>query len=82
MKATGIVRNIDELDRIVIPKELRKKMGMTEGTPVEIFVDDGKIALMRYCENCDFCGATEHLSEIKGKKICESCLNEIVDLAK
>lgn len=82
MKATGIVRNIDELGRIVIPKELRKKMGMTEGTPVEIFVDDGKIALTRYCENCDFCGATERLSEIKGKKICESCLNEIVDLAK
>ena len=82
MKATGIVRNIDELGRIVIPKELRKKMNMTEGSPVEIFVDNGKIALVRYCENCDFCGATENLSDVKGKKICASCLSDIASFVK
>ena len=80
MKATGIVRNIDELGRIVIPKELRKKMNMMEGSPVEIFVDDGKIALVRYCENCDFCGSTENLTDVKGKKICNKCLNDIASM--
>ena len=77
MKATGIVRNIDELGRIVIPKELRKKMNMTEGTPVEIFVEDNRIALMRYSENCEFCGTYESLTDVKGKKICAKCIEEI-----
>ena len=81
MKATGIVRSIDELGRIVIPKELRKKMNMTEGTEVEIFVEDNMIALMRYSASCTICGATEGLSEVKGKKICRSCIDELSKLA-
>lgn len=48
MKATGIVRKVDELGRIVIPKELRKVYGMPEGTPIEIFTDDGTIVLRKY----------------------------------
>ena len=47
MKATGIVRNIDELGRIVIPKEMRTKMDMQSGDPVEIFVDSDKIILTK-----------------------------------
>ena len=81
MKATGIVRSIDELGRIVIPKELRKKMNMTEGTEVEIFVEDNMIALMRYSASCTICGATEGLSEVKGKKICRACIDELTKLA-
>ena len=81
MKATGIVRSIDELGRIVIPKELRKKMNMTEGTEVEIFVEDNMIALMRYSASCTICGASEGLSEVKGKKICRGCIDELAKLA-
>ena len=77
MKATGVVRNIDELGRIVIPKELRKKLDMPEGAPIEIFVDDNKISLMRYYEGCHFCGGAESLCELKGKKICRSCIEEL-----
>ena len=43
MKATGIVRKVDELGRIVIPKELRINKGMDIGQPLEIFVDKDKI---------------------------------------
>ena len=39
MKATGIVRKVDELGRIVIPKELRRTLNIEEGDPLEIFVD-------------------------------------------
>lgn len=39
MKATGIVRRIDDLGRVVIPKEIRKNLGIKEGDPLEIFVD-------------------------------------------
>lgn len=49
MKATGIVRRIDDLGRVVIPKEIRRNMRIREGDPLEIFVDrDGEIILKKY----------------------------------
>ena len=49
MKATGIVRRIDELGRVVIPKEIRRTMRIREGDPLEIFTDrDGGIILKKY----------------------------------
>ncbi|MDD4372125.1 MAG: stage V sporulation T C-terminal domain-containing protein [Anaerostipes sp.] len=49
MKATGIVRRIDNLGRIVIPKEIRKTLRIHEGDPLEIFIEqDGKIILGKY----------------------------------
>lgn len=49
MKATGIVRRIDDLGRVVIPKEIRRTMRIREGDPLEIFVDrDGEVILKKY----------------------------------
>ncbi len=49
MKATGIVRRIDDLGRIVIPKEIRRTLRLREGTPLEIFTDrEGEIILKKY----------------------------------
>ncbi|WP_423410734.1 AbrB/MazE/SpoVT family DNA-binding domain-containing protein [Heyndrickxia sp. MSNUG] len=48
MKATGIVRKTDQLGRIVIPMELRKKLSIGENDPLEIFVDEDMIVLKRY----------------------------------
>ena len=49
MKATGVVRRIDDLGRIVIPKEIRKTLRIKEGDPLEIFTDkDGEIILKKY----------------------------------
>ena len=48
MKATGIVRNIDRLGRVVIPKEVRRTMRINEGDPLEIFTDDGRIIFQKY----------------------------------
>ncbi|MCY7564937.1 stage V sporulation protein T [Bacillus safensis] len=49
MKATGIVRRIDDLGRVVIPKEIRRTLRIREGDPLEIFVDrDGEVILKRY----------------------------------
>lgn len=46
MKATGIVRRIDDLGRVVIPKEIRKTLRIKEGTPMEIYTDrEGQIIL-------------------------------------
>jgi transcriptional pleiotropic regulator of transition state genes len=50
MKSTGIVRNIDELGRVVVPKEIRKKLGISNTDPVEIYVEgeNGVIPLCAY----------------------------------
>lgn len=49
MKATGIVRRIDDLGRVVIPKEIRRTLRIKEGTPLEIFTDrDGQVILKKY----------------------------------
>ena len=48
MTATGIVRRIDELGRIVIPKEIRKSLHIREGDPLEIIVGDGEVAFRKY----------------------------------
>ena len=49
MKATGIIRRVDDLGRIVIPKEIRKTLKIREGDPVEIFTDNqGQVILKKY----------------------------------
>lgn len=77
MKSTGIVRHIDELGRIVVPKELRKKLGIAACDPVEISSEGDSIILTKYSPVCHFCGSTENVSEFKEKSICERCIAEI-----
>ena len=77
MKITGIVRNIDELGRIVVPKELRRMLEINNNDPVEIFVEGDKIILRKYAPDCIFCGNQDDLVVFKDKKICKSCLEEM-----
>ncbi|MCL2033457.1 MAG: AbrB/MazE/SpoVT family DNA-binding domain-containing protein [Oscillospiraceae bacterium] len=77
MKSTGIVRKIDELGRIVIPKELRLTLNIDERAPMEIFVKENQIILMKHEPSCIFCGSDEGNSEFKGKNICKSCISDI-----
>ena len=79
MKSTGIVRNIDELGRVVVPKELRKKLGIANTDPVEIYVEGEKIILTKYHPVCHFCGGSEGLREFKEKNICSSCIDALID---
>lgn len=49
MKATGIIRRVDDLGRVVIPKEIRRTLGIREGEPMEIFTDrDGSVIYRKY----------------------------------
>ena len=50
MKSTGIIRRIDELGRIVIPKEIRKKLKIYEGENIEIFINNEQIILQKYSD--------------------------------
>lgn len=80
MKATGIIRRVDELGRVVIPIELRNKFGITEKDPMEIFVDNSSIILKKYEPNCIFCNNSKKLTEYHGKLICEKCAKNIANL--
>ena len=77
MKSTGIVRKVDDLGRIVLPKELRKILDIEERDPLEIFVDGNYIMLQKYEPSCIFCGSADGVTNYKGKNICASCINEL-----
>lgn len=76
MKATGYVRKLDSLGRIVLPKSLRRQLNIKEGDSIEMFVDDqGNVVLDKYVPRCTFCeGITDDMVEYKGKTICRDCL--------
>lgn len=77
MKATGIVRNIDELGRLVIPKEMRTTLGINCNDSLEFYVDGDKIIIKKVTDSCVFCGSQTELENFKDKMICKSCLEEI-----
>lgn len=77
MKATGIVRKVDELGRITLPIELRRTLNIDIKDPVEIFIEGEQIVLKKYEPSCIFCGNTKDVVNYKGKNICKSCLKEL-----
>ncbi|MGH3040197.1 MAG: AbrB/MazE/SpoVT family DNA-binding domain-containing protein [Gaiellaceae bacterium] len=74
---TGIIRHLDELGRIVIPIEIRKRFGLTERDALEISVKNHTILLSRPRSACVFCGSTRTVVEQRGQGVCESCLADI-----
>lgn len=64
MKSTGVIRRIDELGRIVIPKEIRRHLGIREGENLEIFTEEDKIVLKKYSKVLEFSDFSEKLCEI------------------
>lgn len=49
-KATGIVRRVDDLGRIVIPKEIRRRLNIIEGDPLELFIDNDAVVFKKYLD--------------------------------
>lgn len=77
MKATGIVRKVDELGRVVIPIELRRTLGIDLKDPLEIYVDGEQIIFKKYEPACIFCGNARDMTNFKGKNICKDCIAKI-----
>ncbi|WP_017210149.1 AbrB/MazE/SpoVT family DNA-binding domain-containing protein [Clostridium beijerinckii] len=73
MKATGIVRNLDNLGRVVIPKEMRKVLGINEGDPVEIAKVNNDIVISKFSRGCIFCGSDKDVVEFNGAVVCDGC---------
>ena len=79
MKSTGIVRKIDNLGRIVLPSELRKKLNIEIKDAVEIYVSGDSIILKKYFPACVFCGEANDIISYRDKNICSNCIKEIND---
>lgn len=86
MKATGIVRRIDDLGRVVIPKEIRRTLRLREGTPLEIFTDrEGEIILKKYSpmvELTAFAGQyADAMAQSTGMMVCITDRDQIIAIA-
>lgn len=72
-------RKIDELGRIVLPKELRDEYALKCGEEIDICIDNGNIVLRKSEEHCVICNNTDSLTKINGKSICNLCRIVIKD---
>lgn len=80
MKSTGIVRKLDELGRVVIPKEIRNKLDIEEKDPIEIYLEGNSVILKKFESGCIFCNNSNGLSTYRDKLICKKCLEKISNL--
>ena len=78
MKATGIVRRIDDLGRVVVPKEIRKTLRIREGDPLEIFTDrEGEIILKKYSPMGEMSVfAKQYANSLAGALGCTVCISD------
>ena len=78
LKSTGIVRKVDELGRIVLPKELRVVLNINEKDPLEVFVDEeNRIILKKYEPACIFCNGMNEIINYKGYNVCKDCREKL-----
>lgn len=77
MRST-VMRKIDNLGRIVLPKELRNVEQLEEGTEMNIFLEeDGTILLRKTLTHCRLCGSAKDVHVFKDKSLCERCIQQI-----
>ncbi len=80
MKYTGMHRPVDELGRVVIPKEIRKTLNISVKDILDIFVDGNSIIMQKSTGHCVICGSAEDLSELEGRYICRECTEKIKNM--
>jgi transcriptional pleiotropic regulator of transition state genes len=79
-RSTGMTRKVDELGRMVLPSELRKRFRIHEGDHLAIHVEEERIVLTKVETGCVFCDSTEGLVDHRSKLICQDCLSAIRDI--
>ena len=81
MKSTGIIRPVDKMGRVVIPKEIRKHLNIVSDVDnFEIYVEEDKIILKKYNPSCVFCDNLTDIVEYEGFTVCGECIKKLNDL--
>ena len=79
MRATGVVRKIDERGRVVVPIENRRQLGIAIKDPIEISVNGDRIILTKHTPKCIFCKNDANVTKVMGKLVCRKCIEELRD---
>lgn len=80
---SGIIRELDNLGRVVIPMEWRRELDIKPKDPIEIIKNGDEIIIKKYVPGCYCCGEyKDNIIEYKGIKICKSCLEKVNKLSK
>jgi AbrB family transcriptional regulator, transcriptional pleiotropic regulator of transition state genes len=74
MESKGTLRKLDQLGRIVIPKELCKTLSIEPKDSIEFFTNGDTIVLKKYVPGCLFCGSMKDITKFKEKNLCSECL--------
>lgn len=82
MRFTGICRPVDELGRVVIPKEIRTMLGIDIKDKVEIYMEGNAIVLKKHETKCALCGSDGEFIELGDKYVCEECAKKIKALTE
>ncbi len=78
MKSTGMVRAVDRMGRVVIPKEIRAQLGIQNDIDsFEIYMEDDKVVLKKYRPTCIFCDSLKNLVNLNGHNICKDCIEKL-----
>lgn len=74
----GIVRELDDLGRVTIPKEIRESLKFQRNEPVDIYIENGVICINAARLQCVCCGSKKEdkLRKVRGVLICEDCTNQ------
>ena len=80
MKATGILRKVDELGRIVLPIELRRTLDIATQDELEIYVAEDQIVLHKHEPTCVFCNSPRNLTLYCNKNVCRDCISRMKEM--
>ena len=78
MKNSAYTREIDKLGRIVIPKSIRKNLGIEDYDALELISEGDKIIIKKHVDGCIFCGSSEGVVSFEEKWVCKPCIEKLV----
>ena len=81
MKSSGMIRPVDKMGRVVIPKEIRKQLKIENDVDsFEVILDGDTVLLKKYQPSCIFCGELNESVDFEGYIVCTECINKLLAL--
>ena len=81
MKSTGMLRAVDKMGRVVIPKEIRRQLKVENDVDsFEIYMDGDKVVLKKYQPTCIFCDSLADSVEFGGYNVCTDCIEKLYNM--
>ncbi len=77
MNYSGNIKKLDDLGRVVIPKEFRERIGLETDAPVEMLIQDNGIFIRKVPFTCALCGSEKSLIDFESSKVCHACVEQI-----